>query len=190
MPSVCESNGISLIYDVTATREKGRHLAVSCVVRVPIEGLTDQEQRSRVWVRLPTCPKSIALAEAFAETKHLHQCPVEGQGPIEILHAYKDVGEHASDPYQLSTALGPGIHIASLSDRPPVNWAECRYDRSQACSAAHGLACTTPRVCCVGFPVCETRGQATYADSRRYVPRAPHACWTRNNPRTLSVFFR
>ena len=107
MPAVCEGNGVSPVYDVTATREKGRHLAVSYVVRVPIEGLTDQEQRSRVWMRLPTRPRSIALAEAFAESKHLHQCPVKGQGPIEILYAYKDVGEHASDPYPFSTALGP-----------------------------------------------------------------------------------
>lgn len=107
MPTVCEGNGVRLVYDVTATREKGRHLAVSYVVRVPIEGFTDQEQRSRLWMRLPTCPRSIALAEAFAESKYLHQCPVEGQGPIEILHAYKDVGEHASDLYQFSAALGP-----------------------------------------------------------------------------------
>jgi hypothetical protein len=108
MPAVCDSNGVSLVYDVTMTREKGRHLAVSYIVRLPIEGLTNQEQRSRVWMRLPTCPSSIPLAEAFAESKHRHQCPVEGQGPIEFLHAYKDVGEHASDPYQLSAALGPG----------------------------------------------------------------------------------
>src|SRR5579862_6473603 len=106
MPTVCEGNGVCLVYDVTATREKGRHLAVSYLVRLPIEGLTDQEQGSRVWMRLPTCPRSIALAEAFVESKHLHQCPVEGQGPIEILHAYKDVGEHASDPNQFSTACG------------------------------------------------------------------------------------
>ena len=70
MPAVCEGDDVSAVYDVTATREKGRHLAVSYVVRVPIEGLTNQEQRSRVWMRLPTRPRSIALAEAFAESKH------------------------------------------------------------------------------------------------------------------------
>jgi hypothetical protein len=53
-------------------------------------------------MRLPTRPRSITLAEALAESEHLHQCPVEGQRPIEILYAYKDVGEHASDPYQFN----------------------------------------------------------------------------------------
>ena len=105
--TVCDGNGISPVHDFTATGEKRRHLAVSCDVRVSIEGLADQEQRSRVRMRLPTCPRSIALAEAFAESKHRHQCPVERQSPIEILHAYKDVGEHGSYVPQISTTFGP-----------------------------------------------------------------------------------
>jgi hypothetical protein len=97
---------MSLIHNVTVTRDKGGHLAVSYVVGLSIKGLTDQEQRSRIRVRLPSCPRSIALAEAFANSKHLHQRPVEGQGPIEILHAYEDVGEHAL-PLSVTAARGP-----------------------------------------------------------------------------------
>jgi len=45
----------------------------------------------------------------------------------------------------------PLIRYASWADR----------GTGQVYSAARGLACTTPRVCCVGFPVCETCGQVT-----------------------------
>jgi hypothetical protein len=109
--TLCEGNRIGLVYDFTAIREKRRHLSVSCVMRVPIEGFADQEQRPRVQ-RLPTCPRSTAFAEAFADPKHRHQFPVESQSPIEILHAYNNVGEHASYAPQFSAARRPGIRIA------------------------------------------------------------------------------
>jgi hypothetical protein len=81
--------------DGSTFRQKGDHLPVPAFVRLLIEGLSNEEQRPRTRMRLPTGPRAAWVAEANCIAKRGHQRVVESYSAFEIANAYEDVGEHA-----------------------------------------------------------------------------------------------
>ena len=81
-------------YRSSVSSGEGHHLAIPWFVRLAIVWLADDEERPRLPRAMPTCPGPLALAEALFQTERVHHAGVEGECPIEVLHADEDVGEH------------------------------------------------------------------------------------------------
>lgn len=66
-------------------------------MRLLVVWLTNQEQRTWTWMRLPTSPRTLSIAEAFLKSKGGHQSSIEGQRTIEVVYADKCVRVHDLD---------------------------------------------------------------------------------------------
>ena len=88
---VGKSDGESLIDERSTLRQKRDHLPIARLVRLPIEGLADEEERPWTGVRLPARPRTTALTEASLDAESDHQRVVEGERTVEVFDANEDV---------------------------------------------------------------------------------------------------
>lgn len=89
--AVGESNPECLIYGCSTFGEKRDHVAIPWLRRMLVIWLANEEEGSRAWFGLPTCPWAASLTEARFNAKCLHQWVVERKCALEVADADEDM---------------------------------------------------------------------------------------------------
>jgi len=106
--TVGERDCVGLVDDGSAAGKKSDHLTVSGFVELRVVGFPDEEQRSRVGMRLPTSPWTLQLAKPLLHSENGHQSAVEGERSVKVLDADEDVREHGPMP-EISGVPTPNV---------------------------------------------------------------------------------
>ena len=90
-----ERHCIRSINDRTILCQEGDHLTVANPMWSFVIGPSDKEERPRLRMGLPTCPRTLGFTEPLFVPEDRHERSVEDQRAIEVCDADKDVRVHA-----------------------------------------------------------------------------------------------
>ena len=86
------------MYYRAVAREERHHLSITRMVPLTVVRCSDQEQRTRIGMRLPPGPRAFPVAETRQVTERLHQWRVELKRFFEVIGADENMREHFTLP--------------------------------------------------------------------------------------------
>jgi len=87
--AVVQRRLVGLAHRRTVGGQKGRHLSIARMVRLPIVRLADDEQRAGAVGAVPAGPGVLAFTKPLANAQALHQGRIKGIGPIKVTDTHK-----------------------------------------------------------------------------------------------------